>query len=281
MRKSAWMLLLLAVIGAARGATPARAACTDPYIVQPGDTFYSIAQRCGGTNMNYVILMNINPQVSDPDRLYPGQSIRLTAETPLPFVGETGLPVEGGLQEDGVFIARKGDSLAGIAYLYHTSVAELYRFNPQLWRQPLIHPGDRIQLPPDARLSKGWVGVSSIQSMSGDTIAIRVVDFPPYSDIDFVLRLYWEKVYGPNSGDPYDTLSYAVYADGKTDATGAAEGVLVMPSYAALNVGRPWIVEVYTSESARRVSALSSPIEICGRVFNWTTYTYELTCASN
>lgn len=281
MRKIAWVLVLVVLIVAAGRVTPASAACTNPYIVQAGDTFYSIAAKCGGTGMNYVMLMDINPEVSDPDVLYPGQSIRLTAETPLPFVGQTGLPVVGGLQEGGIFIARPGDSLAGIGYLYNTTVAELYRFNPQLWQQPVIRPGDRIQLPPDARQSKGWVGVSATQAMSSDSIAIRVVDFPPYTDIDIVLRLYWEKVYGRNSGDPYDTMSYAVFADGKTDAVGAAEAVLTMPYYAAYNPGKPWIVEVYTSESAKRVSALSAEIEICSRVFNWTTYTYDLTCKSD
>ena len=279
---SLFSLILLVVLGWARPAQAATkaplAACTDPYVVQPGDTFYSIAQACGGSGMNYIMLININPQISDPDKLYPGELIRLTAEEPLPFVGQTGQPVQGGLQEGGVFIVRPGDSLAGIGYLYNTTVNELYRYNPQLWRQPRILPGDRIQLPPDARRSKGWVGVSSIQATSGDVIDIRVVDFPPYTDIDFVLRLYWEKIYGPGSGDPYDSMSYAVFADGKTDAVGEAHAALQMPSYSSLTVGKPWIVEVYTSESAQHVSALSAQIAICGRVYNWTTYQYELTC---
>lgn len=278
MRKLGAALILAVLIGLARGASPAAAACSNPYTVQKGDTLYSIAQKCGGTGFNYVILMDINPQISNPDAIHPGQLIRLQAETVLPFEGQAGSPVEGGLQEGGVFIVRPGDSLAGIAYLYNTTVAELYRVNPQLWQQPKVRPGDRIQLPEDARRSKGWVGISSIQAQSGDKIAIRVVDFPPYTDIDFALRMYWEKIYGPNSGDPYDTMSYAVFADGKTDARGEAEAVLALPSYASYHIGKPWIVEVYTSESAQHVSALSAEIKICGLVYNWTTYRYETTC---
>ncbi|HEX9018989.1 MAG TPA: hypothetical protein VF806_07370, partial [Anaerolineaceae bacterium] len=93
-------------------------------------------------------------------------------------------------------------------------------------------------------------------------------------------RLYWEQVYGPRSGDPYDTMSYAVYLDAKTDARGAAQGALVMPGYAAYTLGKPWVVEAYTSESVNHVSARSAQILICGQVYNWTTYQYEKTCTA-
>lgn len=48
--------------------------CGDTYIVLPGDTIESIASLCGTT---ISAILDINPEISDPDNLYPGQIIRI------------------------------------------------------------------------------------------------------------------------------------------------------------------------------------------------------------
>ena len=90
------------------------------------------------------------------------QVIRLVAGVPLYNTPAGGLPDYGGLQEGGlVYIARPGDSLARIAYLYHTTVSELRRYNPTIGDDLIIQVGQAIQMPPDARRDKGWVGIST------------------------------------------------------------------------------------------------------------------------
>ena len=48
--------------------------CGDTYIVLPGDTIESIADLCGTT---VEAILNINPEITDSDNLYPGQIIRI------------------------------------------------------------------------------------------------------------------------------------------------------------------------------------------------------------
>jgi N-acetylmuramoyl-L-alanine amidase len=48
--------------------------CGDTYIVLPGDTIDSIAALCGTT---VDAILEINPEITDPDILYPGQIIRI------------------------------------------------------------------------------------------------------------------------------------------------------------------------------------------------------------
>lgn len=52
----------------------AESPCGDTYIVLPGDTIGSIAALCG-TTVNAIL--EINPEITDPDNLYPGQIIRI------------------------------------------------------------------------------------------------------------------------------------------------------------------------------------------------------------
>ena len=48
--------------------------CGSTYIVIPGDTIESIAELCGIT---VEALLEVNPEITDPDNLYPGQIIRI------------------------------------------------------------------------------------------------------------------------------------------------------------------------------------------------------------
>ena len=52
----------------------AQSPCGDTYIVLPGDTIEEIADLCGTT---VDAILKINPEITDPDNLYPGQIIRI------------------------------------------------------------------------------------------------------------------------------------------------------------------------------------------------------------
>lgn len=232
-----WSLIIAALLLAAPAA-PARAQfCGPTYQVQPGDTLYSIAERCG---VSYLVLVSINVEMRDPDTIYPGQIIRLEAEAPLEFFEQpaAGPAQDAGLQpESGVYVVRPGDSLALIAYLYDTNVRELLDFNPQLGGRPLVRPGDVLVMPPAARREKGWLGVSTLAARAGSEIQVRLVDFTPYAQVEFRLGI---------QGDD-DTFTNAVTRV-QTDARGEARVTMRLPFFARR--GAVWQVRVYHLEDA-------------------------------
>jgi LysM repeat protein len=68
--------------------------CGDTYIVLPGDTIESIAELCGTT---VEAILEINPEITNPDNLYPGQIIRIpdiesVLETIIAIAPTCGLP---------------------------------------------------------------------------------------------------------------------------------------------------------------------------------------------
>jgi LysM repeat protein len=219
--------VLAAGVLAPGGAAAQSFRCGKTYRVEPGDTLYSIAEKC---DVSYLVLQSINVEMSDPAKIYPGQIIRLEAEVPLEWWQEpaSGPAQPGGLQVEeqaefpaSEYIVRKGDALARIAYLYGTTVTDLMALNPQLNGSAIIHPGDVLRMPPGARHQKGWVGVSTLLAEGGDRIEARAVDFPPYADLHFRLGLR----------DEFDDFDYQIIAV-RSDARGEARATLTIPFYA-------------------------------------------------
>jgi LysM repeat protein len=234
---------------------PARAQAfclEDTYVIKTGDTLFAIAEDC---DLSFNGLIGINYEIEDPDLIRPGQIIRLVAGIPLYNTPAGGPPDHGGLQEGGqVYVARRGDSLARIAYLYHTSVSELRRYNPEIGDDLVIQIGQRIQMPPDARREKGWVGVSTRVAGPGDEIEVRVVDFPPYADLDVNVGELFENDEGDLEAFFYVTI------DAKTDSRGQARINVTIPFFAWLE--ERWVIEVLTSEHDPVNRAMSPVITI-------------------
>jgi LysM repeat protein len=72
----------------------AQSPCGDTYIVLPDDTIEGIAELCGTTVES---ILSINPEIEDPDNLYPGQIIRIPEvesilETVVAIAPTCGLP---------------------------------------------------------------------------------------------------------------------------------------------------------------------------------------------
>ena len=71
---------LAATTAAGAAARPTPEAPTRVYVVEKGDTLYGIAGKFYGNGMKYPQLFEANREViQDPDRIYPGQSIRIPA----------------------------------------------------------------------------------------------------------------------------------------------------------------------------------------------------------
>lgn len=96
------------------------------YIVQPGDTLSGIALRYGTT---YQTLASLN-QISDPNLIYPGQTIRVP---------------EGGAPSARYYTIRPGDTLSGIAERFGTTVSTLQRLNG-IEDPNLIYAGSTIRI---------------------------------------------------------------------------------------------------------------------------------------
>lgn len=103
--------------------------------VQRGDTLSGIAQRNG---VSLPDLLAANPQIRNPNLIYPGQTVHL------PDGAASTYTVQG------------GDTLSGIAQRNGTSLPALLDANPQFRSNPdLIHPGQTVAIPGGGSSSGG------------------------------------------------------------------------------------------------------------------------------
>lgn len=103
------------------------------YVVQPGQSL-SIIARLFGIALNRLIATN--PQITDPNRIVPGEIIEI------PVVGER---VPGGF--DRPYIVRRGDTLFQIARTFGVGLDAVIGNNPQIADPSRIFPGEIILVP--------------------------------------------------------------------------------------------------------------------------------------
>jgi spore coat assembly protein SafA len=95
------------------------------YTVRPGDTLSQIAASNG---MSLDSLLAANPQISNPNLIYPGQTVQLSGS--------------GG----GSYSVNSGDTMSGIAARNGVSLSALIEANPQVRNPNLIYPGQQLHL---------------------------------------------------------------------------------------------------------------------------------------
>ncbi|BCV21414.1 SafA/ExsA family spore coat assembly protein [Moorella sp. Hama-1] len=106
------------------------------YAVQSGDTMYFIAQRFG---VSLEALIAANPQVTNPNLIYPGQVLCVPKTAPPP----PPVPCPGGFH----YTVQPGDTMYTIAQKFNVSLAALMAANPQVKDPSLIYPGQVICIP--------------------------------------------------------------------------------------------------------------------------------------
>ena len=142
------MLLTLGAAPAIASSTPAApvpaavsplalvapAGCGPVYTVKWGDSLNTIAMRCGIT---ILALLDANPGITNPNRIFAGQRLNIPSGTPPPP------PAPG----PATYVVKRGDTLGTIAYRFHTTVAALMKANPLIGNPNRIYPGQVIKLP--------------------------------------------------------------------------------------------------------------------------------------
>ncbi|MGE5553761.1 MAG: LysM peptidoglycan-binding domain-containing protein [Betaproteobacteria bacterium] len=103
------------------------------YVVQPGDTLSAIARRFG---VSLAVLLAVNPEIADPDLIFPGQVVRIPLMPPSrPPVGRC------------LYVIQPGDTLSEIARRFGLDLDTLINANPQITNPDLIFPGQIIFVP--------------------------------------------------------------------------------------------------------------------------------------
>lgn len=109
------------------------------YIVVKGDTLNRIARR---NNMSLSELLALNPQIKNPNRIYPGQRI---------IVGYTGKTMTSQNTETvnadaEYYIVQRGDYLYKIARKNGLTMAQLAELNPKIVKQKYIYQGQKVRV---------------------------------------------------------------------------------------------------------------------------------------
>lgn len=167
------LLLVAAVLVASLGLAPqalAQSACGDSYVVQRGDTLRKIAAACGTTA---AALERANPQIKNPNLIYPGQVLVLPGAL---------LPGSGGVD---TYVVARGDTLNKLATRFSTTVARLLELNPAITNASVIYEGQRISIPSGVIPDTGPGQVYVVQR--GDTLRKIAARFD--TTVDAILKV--------------------------------------------------------------------------------------------
>ncbi len=157
------------------------------YTVRPGDTMFKIANEF---EVSLQILIIANPQVSNPNVLYPGQQLCIPAIVTPP-------PPQPFCTNGTIYTVQRGDTLFSIARNYDVTVQQMIQANPQIADPNVIQVGQRVCIPktvppPDqgiceinlTPLRQGILGGTAFLDFSDPTLWIAVFGLPAPADID-------------------------------------------------------------------------------------------------
>jgi LysM repeat protein len=227
-------------------------ATNDPisYTVQPGDNLFTIAQTYN-TTVNAIVALN--PQITDPSLIYPGEVLQI----PVGTVTNPVIPITGSGEIS--YTVQPGDNLSTIAQTYNTTVSAIQALNPQITNPGLIYSGEVLQIPVGA-VSYPTVPITGY----GPSAVITPSSGPQGSDVQVVV-----------SGFPADTpIEIGLHklgdrliestADLTTDASGNASITMQIPKGANANIGLVWLAQVSTT-SGEGITINSSGFSITAK----------------
>ena len=130
--------LLVILTGAATAQDASTASDTGTYVIQPGDTLFSIARRF---NTSVSALAQENGIVN-PAHIFWGQRIRIPGQQPQPLAEEPNPTPQLSPAPDNaptVYVVSRGDTLNRIALQHNLTVAELLAANPDIRNANLLY----------------------------------------------------------------------------------------------------------------------------------------------
>ncbi|HZK24834.1 MAG TPA: LysM peptidoglycan-binding domain-containing protein [Oscillospiraceae bacterium] len=116
---------------------------TGRYTVQPGDSMFLIAQRCG---ISLQSLINANPQITDPGQLVPCDVLCVPLQCA--NQGTCRMPTSCPAGFPGRYTVQPGDSMFLIAQRCGISLQSLINANPQITDPGQLVPCDVLCVPP-------------------------------------------------------------------------------------------------------------------------------------
>jgi tyrosinase len=128
------------------------------YVVQFGDTLFTIAVR---HNTTVAAILAINPQITNPNRIFAGQVINLPDGGIIPPTGPGGTFA---------YTVIRGDTLFNIATRYGTTVQAIINVNPQITNPNRIFPGQVINVPEGGIIPPTGPGAIAYTVVRGDTL---------------------------------------------------------------------------------------------------------------
>ncbi len=140
-----------------------------PYVVHQGDTLSGIAQNFG---VSLAALEAANPQITNPNLIFPGQVILIPVNPPPP----------------GTYVVQSGDTMSGIAQKFGVTLAALEAANPQITNPDLIFPGQVLTIPATVVTYVVQPGdtMSGIAQKFGVTLAALETANPQVSDPNLI-----------------------------------------------------------------------------------------------
>ena len=133
------------------------------YVVQPGDTLYSIAQRFG-TTVEAIAATN---DIADPSLINVGQKLVIPTPQPEPVLSPQPKPYSR------VHPVHPGETLPFLAFRYGTTVWTLHEVN-DLGRLGLLVPGLELTIPPPSSPGFPQISARPAPAAQGQTMLVKV-----------------------------------------------------------------------------------------------------------
>jgi LysM repeat protein len=113
------------------------------HVVQRGETLFRISQNYGTT---VSAVLQVNPQIANPNLIYPGDLIIIPVLAPIPPTGP-GFPIPPtGDPGAGTYVILPGDTLSRIAARFGTTVQVLLQLNPQIVNPGILEAGRTLRI---------------------------------------------------------------------------------------------------------------------------------------
>ena len=113
------------------------------YTVVKGDTLSKIAKK---NNLSLQTLLALNPQIKNPNRIYPGQKIVVGHTTKTVTAQNAGKTTTSTPANAEYYVVQKGDFLSRIARKNGISLTQLAAMNPEVMKQKYIYAGQKIRV---------------------------------------------------------------------------------------------------------------------------------------